>query len=188
MKTAHTSEPDTNNESPFKLLDAMQKQVILNATEPPRETADPAVWQGIRFTLGERDYVVGMDSINEVIPEPVATPLPGARDWVKGIANLKGRLITIVDLNRFLDVPVHSRHHRHTLVINNNGVCAGLLVDKAHGIMEFPKTHFDTNMPEGIETAIKPFTQGSYHKEQNYPVFSADRFINSQQFLAAAKE
>ena len=188
MKTTRASEPGMIEQSPFELLDTMQKQTILHATEPPQEKTAPATWRGIRFTLGSDDFVVNMDDINEVLPEPVATPLPGAKEWVRGVASLRGQLFTIIDLNQFLDISVQPQHTRHALVINSQDMNVGLVVDKAHGVMEFTAADFGSEIPEGTGAAVKPFTRGCYHKEKKFPVFSTSRLLNNQQFLAAAKE
>ena len=187
MKTTPAPETDNTGQTPSELLEAIQNRAIIHATEPPQPLSKPTVWQGVRFTLGPDEYVVSMDNVAEVIPEPDTTPLPGTKDWVKGIANLHGHLVSIIDLNLFLTVPRLPSHTRHTLVISNNGCRAGLLVDKVHGLVEFTTEDFATELPDNTAATIKAFTRGCYNRKQPFPVFSADRFFNNQRFLAAAE-
>lgn len=181
------SKESSTDQTPFELLEAIQNRAIIHAAEPPQPARKFSSWKGVRFTLGTEDYVVNMNNVAEVIPEPDTTPLPGTKEWIKGIANLDGRLVAIIDLNLFLEVPAHCSQTRHTLVISNSDCKVGLLVDKVHGWVEFPTRDFAKEVPDKTAATIRAFIRGCYQKEQTFPVFCANRFLDSQRFLAAAE-
>ena len=75
-------------------------------------------WSGIGFRIGEQYCVTAMDDIAEVLTEPAATRLPGVKAWVRGVANVRGRLLPLVDLTAFLGVRAGlDQRQRRVLVI-----------------------------------------------------------------------
>ncbi len=70
-----------------------------------REGAPAAAdeWVGIGFRLGAERFVTSRADVREVLPIPEqVTRVPGAKPWLRGIANLRGQLLTVVDLKSFL--------------------------------------------------------------------------------------
>jgi chemotaxis signal transduction protein len=51
------------------------------------------------FVAGARRCACALDAVREIVPMRAATRLPGAPDWVRGLVNLRGALITVVDLS-----------------------------------------------------------------------------------------
>ncbi len=68
-----------------------------------------------------------------------AAPLmPGVKPWVKGVANLRGRLLPVMDLGGFLGLELSkARKQRRVLVVEYNDLFVGLLVDEVVGMQHF---------------------------------------------------
>ena len=71
------------------------------------------------------------------------TPVPGAKDWVAGLANLRGQLLPIVDLRQFLGAG-SSRNSRtaRVLVAESDELLVGIVVDEVFGFRRFNETEF----------------------------------------------
>ena len=188
--------PASNNKAtvlkPFELLQQMQTQVVLHAQEPPEYREQTAPWVGIGFRLNQRHYVAGIEAIAEVLPVPTITPLPGAKSWAKGLSNVHGRLVPIIDLPEFLGLPAPSdRSIRRIMVVSCQQMLVGLIVDEVQGMVHFPSECFTkealTTTADSAD-AVNYFIEGCYSLEKKHPVFSIKKLVNHSDFLMAATE
>ena len=59
----------------------------------------------IVFCLGEKFFGVSSEKVSEVVQRLSITPLPNVPDWLTGIADLRGRIISVVSLQKLLNTP-----------------------------------------------------------------------------------
>ena len=74
-----------------------------NAAPLPHKEEVQAQWQGLGFLVGGTRLVSKIGDVTELLQMPKLTPLPAVKSWVKGIANIRGRLVPIVDLHDRLE-------------------------------------------------------------------------------------
>jgi twitching motility protein PilI len=103
-------------------------------------SADSAVSAGRRlaFKAGSAAWLVALPDAGEVLPVPVLTPVPLTRAWVRGLANVRGNLYTVVDLAAFAGdarTPIGPRS-RLLLVGQRHAMNAALLVDAVVGLRD----------------------------------------------------
>ncbi len=65
--------------------------------------------QLIVFRLGGEEYGLSIEQIKEVVPTPHITPVPLAPDYVLGVANIRGNVMAIINLEKKLDL----KHNNH---------------------------------------------------------------------------
>ena len=95
-------------------------------------------WSGVTFSLGGDRMVCHIDRINEILPCPQATPVPGAKPWIVGLANVRGELLTLIDLGRFLTgVRTPITNSSRVLAASLNRAPVGLLIDEVYGQRHF---------------------------------------------------
>jgi len=96
-------------------------------------------WSGVTFRLNDTRMACNIDRVQEILPlPPSSTPVPGAKPWILGLANVRGNLMTIVDLAWFL-------YGRRTQVTPRSRLLAagsqkspvGLLIDEVFGQRHF---------------------------------------------------
>jgi purine-binding chemotaxis protein CheW len=104
---------------------------------PPGEAADEAVLERMALlVVGEHRFAVGIDRIREIIPARPYTPLPGSGAHVCGLINLRGRIVTVVDLGARLRLAPASANPDHSIVIvEHRGKLAGLAVEEVARIV-----------------------------------------------------
>lgn len=61
-------------------------------------TAELQLHRFLLFGVAGRLCACDLDTVREIVPARSATRLPGAPDWVRGLINLRGSLVTVVDL------------------------------------------------------------------------------------------
>ncbi|MVV47570.1 purine-binding chemotaxis protein CheW [Pseudomonas sp. PB120] len=175
----------TESLTAFELLLQIDQRCRLLAADLPSQPTRQDSWSGIGFRLGEHWYVAPMGEVSEVLHEPRFTQLPGVKPWVKGVANLRGRLLPIMDLCGFFGHELSvARKQRRVLVVEHHDVFAGLMVDEVFGLQ-----HFAQDSLEPVDTLIDPiapFIKGRFEREQNWQVFSPFALVRSQGFMSVA--
>lgn len=173
-------------QSPFQLLAAIDQRCRLLAAGLPSQQRTVQTWSGIGFRMGERYFVAPMGEIGEVLHEPRHTLLPGVKSWIKGVANVRGRLLPVMDLCGFFGSELSPlRKQRRVLVVDHQEVFAGLTVDEVFGMQHFPVDTFSEQLPP-LEAAIEPFIHGVFQREQPWLVFSPHSLAKHQGFLDVA--
>src|SRR5687768_4645361 len=133
-------------------------------------------------------YLVAREETREVLSVPTQiTRVPGAKAWIKGLANVRGSLLPIIDLRQFLGsgTTPASRNTR-ILVVNHREVPAGLLVDEVLGFRRFAETEFSGDSPPTI-VRCERYLAGAFRRAQEqWPVLSLRLLVENPGFLDAA--
>ncbi|HEU4885905.1 MAG TPA: chemotaxis protein CheW [Longimicrobium sp.] len=106
--------------------------------EPLGETPDEVVLERMALlVVGEHRFAVSIDRIREIIPARPYTPLPGSGPHVCGLINLRGRIVTVIDLGARLKLAPASANPEHSIVIvEHRGRLAGLAVEEVSRIVD----------------------------------------------------
>jgi len=120
--------------TPFEILARYERLSLAHASDTPEKLEAPGLWRGIGYRVGSRLFVSGIDEISELLAVPVLTPVPGTQPWLLGVANVRGNLVPVIDLGRFLfgERTLHSERSRLLVVRQGQGSVA-LLVDEVFG-------------------------------------------------------
>lgn len=106
----------------------------------------------------------------------------GVKPWVKGVANLRGRLLPVMDLGGFLGLELsRARKQRRVLVVEFNDLFVGLLVDEVVGMQHFP---LDAWVASTASSA--PFIQGQFDGDPLWQVFSPFALAQAPGFMDVA--
>lgn len=172
--------------TPYQRLLELDRRSRRQSAGLPAQQEVAQTWSGIGFRMGSRVFVSPMGEINEVLHEPRQTPLPGVKSWVRGVANVRGRLLPIMDLCGFLGGEVTAlRKQRRVLVIEHGDVFAGLIVDEVFGMQHFSVDAFSEQAPM-LEAAIQPFIYGVFQRERPWLVFSPHALAEGKAFQDVA--
>ena len=89
------------------------------------------------FKLGYEDYGISVEHVQTVIDRAVRTPVPNVPRFVKGVINLRGTLIPIVDLKEMFQMPDARADAQDMMVILDfEEMKVGILVDKVNEVLE----------------------------------------------------
>jgi twitching motility protein PilI len=175
-------------QTPYQWLQDLERRAKQKSKGLPRPEKIQQIWRGIAYRLGETLLVSTINEIREVLyyPSPLAK-VPGAKTWVKGLANVRGLLLPVMDLQACLEgTPITIDRPTRVLIINQAGITAGLVVDEVLGIKHFPEQLRD------LETPCQPvwvtaFARGLFSYEgSTWTVFDMRALAESDIFLKAA--
>ncbi len=161
-----------------------------NAKGLPAQVDIKPHWSGVGFSLFGHNYVAPMGEVAEMLEMPHFTQLPGVTEWVKGVANVRGRLLPLTDLAAFLDGALTSPwRQQRVLVVDVDDAYSGLVVDAVYGMQHFPMDNYSQTVEGGaVNEEIVPFLQGTFSSDSGdrWTVFSPWGLVRSEKFFQAA--
>ncbi|MDY0249827.1 MAG: chemotaxis protein CheW [Pseudomonas sp.] len=174
----------TDRQTPYELLLGIDALCRGQADGLPAQQEVAQTWSGIGFLIGGQHFVAPMGEVAEVLHEPRYTLLPSVKSWVRGVANVRGRLLPVMDLCGFLGVELSSaKKLRRLLIVEHRDVFAGLTVDAVFGMQHFAVDSFSEALPE-VNSAIIPFVHGVFVRDQqSWLVFSPHALAQDNKFL-----
>ena len=173
---------------PFELLKELERRSRSVTAANAPEAAAGQEWVGVAFRMGGETFLVAREETREVLGYPaVVTRIPGAKNWVKGLANIRGQLLPMLDLRQFLGSGSTTPGRNTRIVVaNHREIPAGLIVDEVLGFRRFADPEFN---PEPPPTVIRcdSYLAGAFRRGgEVWPVLSLKSLIESQSFLQAA--
>lgn len=169
------------------LLKDIGRRSKAHAQSLPKQVEFLNYWEGILFSIGGDRFVAPLNEIVEILNYPTTvTTVPGTRSWIRGIANIRGNLLPIIDLQAFLGGgPTVPGRRSRVLVVQHREVFTGLLVGDMVGMRHFnegEKTECKT-----LEVPLANYVTGAFeHEGEIRPVFSLHALAASPEFLSAA--
>jgi len=188
---------DQNSKSfrdrPYELLAELERRgrSVPAPGQPQGETASgesPPEWVGVALRLAGDMVLVAREETREILPVPgTTTRVPGAKQWIKGLANVRGQLLTIIDLRQFLDggeTPM-TRNTR-VVVVNHREIPAGLIFDEVLGFRRFADEEFALEAPPA-QAHCEPYLAGCFRRgDEQWPVLSLRKVLESPAFADAS--
>ena len=171
----------------FDFLKLVEQRSIENAGASTREEDLSRFWTGVGFRCGEHDYLVDLQEVAEILSIPPYTHVPGAKPWVKGLANIRGTLVPIMDLHGFLgtSAPAALRRQR-LLVVNHDGIHCGVIVDEILGMNHFENEDWVETV-EIEDPVMEPFLNGGFYaNDKLWNVFSLFKLAETPSFQQVA--
>jgi len=164
-------------------LSGLHADLTSEPVEPLR-TPDVAVATAhVVFRLGSRTMAIPLAAVSEIARPPKVTRLPHVPAWVLGIANLRGDIVSMLDLEGFLSGKAgKSSHEQRMLALRPAGdeVRTAVLVDGVDGIQAFEDARI-SRVTRGYDAAVAPYARGLYQMEDDLVVvLDADRLLQSK--------
>lgn len=171
----------------FQTLLEIAEQGRKNAQGLPQQQQAEDVWGGIGFGFGGRNFVATLGEIEETMIVPSFTHIPRVRDWVLGLANVRGQLVPLLDLGRFLGRRSSLDSPRaRMLLVETDELMTGLVVDMVAGMQRLPEKHFTRQVHQVPET-IFPFLRGTYSRDgEDWIVLSLRSWLQDDSFREVA--
>lgn len=144
-------QPQLSQEAEQALLEARARRLALR---PEQEPERQNFVDCLEFQLSGERYGIGMSYISETLPLADFTPLFCTPPFVLGITNLRGRMVSIVDLRRFFELPQTGLSDLNRVIVVGDGSMEfGVLADAVTGMRRLPPG--DLHPPPDTFTGIR---------------------------------
>lgn len=140
-----TSHPALSPDAATQILRARARAL---ARPPDRAPAADTLIEALEFRLAQERYAVETRFVTEVHPLTDLTPLPSTPSFVRGIVNVRGRVLPVLDLKKFFNLPDPGLTDLHCLLLVRGGDLEfGLLADVIVGVRSIPKASLQRTLP-----------------------------------------
>jgi purine-binding chemotaxis protein CheW len=124
------------------------------------KAADPVAHELIAFRVGAQEFCVNIMAVCEIRGWTEATLLPQAPKYVRGVINLRGAVLPIVDFAMRIGLPSTEPTARHVVIVTQiNHQQVGLLVDAVSDILTISDESIQPT-PDIASELVKEFVQG----------------------------
>lgn len=118
------------------------------AREPENGEAAGESIEILEFRLAYEDYGIETSCVREVYPLKDFTPVPGTPPFVLGIVNVRGRILSVVDLKTFFELPAQGLSDLNKVIVVDDGnVEFGILADAIAGVHPLSKAAIQPPLP-----------------------------------------
>jgi twitching motility protein PilI len=172
---------------PYALLKEIESRSRVKALGLPQQVEMQRTWTGIGFRMGDLLLVAPLEEVSEILIFPSMTHVPQAKPWIRGVANVRGQLMPIVDLHGYIEGELTDISRRsRVLVVHHDNLIVGLLVDEALGLRHF----FEEDRVGGL-SSLPPLYQdyvvGGYKQgNTQWAVFSVRNLVAAKKFMDIA--
>lgn len=137
----------------------------VNEVEIRKDQVNDEVLQWVTFQLEEETYGINVMQVREVLRYTEIAPVPGAPDYVLGIINLRGNVVTVIDTrSRFGLMQGEITDNTRIIVIESERQVIGILVDSVAEVVYLRSSEIDTTPSVGTEESAK-FIQGVSNRD-----------------------
>lgn len=171
----------------MRLLADIEQSSRKHALNLPDKASFDAMWDGLAYTVGGVSVVTAMSELSEMLPYPEQiTQVPGAKPWMLGLANVRGNLMPVIDLQVYLGIkPVVPSKAARMLVVRMRGLAAGLLVPAVAGMRHFKEKQRMENAR--MNGALGAYVFDAFSIDSDiWPVFSLSALTADPEFRIAA--
>ena len=138
-------------------LDAENAQRILRerakalAQQPEQQASQDSLLKVVAFTLSGETYCFETSLIGEIFNLKELTPVPCTPAFVAGVVNLRGEIVTVVDMTKFLGLPSRGIVDMHQIItlrdVADAAMRVGVLADALIGDRTIPFDEMQTSLP-----------------------------------------
>lgn len=148
--------PGPGHRAPPATAPRMEDHLAGRAAPAPGEAADEVV----AFSVSGQDFCIDIMTVREIRGWTETTILPHAQSFVKGVINLRGTVVPVIDLSDRLGLGPVSPGARHVIIITQIGPrIVGLLAEMVTDILALPRSAIQP-VPDVAAEAARAFISG----------------------------
>jgi purine-binding chemotaxis protein CheW len=140
----------------------------------------------VGFQVGRETYGVPITSLHEIVRVPEITTVPDAPSFMEGVINLRGKIVSVMDLRKRLgEKKVTSTKRNRILVVEHRGRLCGLIVDNASEVLKIPASDVEPSPAALHEGGLNCVTGLGKYKGRLIVLLDMNRLLD---FGTASKE
>lgn len=181
---------ENNSSSLDQLIFTIDNEIGLSPTEiltqelfqPSEDEMASLLERYVVFVLGDTRFAVKIENVIAIVSYPNITTTPNVPPWIRGVANLRGNIVSVVDLGIYQGIKeVNQKDSSRMLVIrvSDDSLITGLLVDQVNQILSISKELIETPTAS-VEGKILPYVHGVFELADDIiVVLDLEKFLRS---------
>ena len=147
----------------------------------PTKSGEPA---RLAVRLGDAGYLLDLGTTGEIVALPDITPVPWTKPWFRGLANVRGRLLGVIDLMQLSGRPAMTPEQSLQLVVVGEAlkVNAAIVVTRAFGLRNLK----DLEPLGDVSDPLRPWERERFRENDGTTLIELDlrRLVATEQFSA----
>jgi len=128
-------EPRKNGAGADPVREILRRRARELAKAPDAEMGGTRLMEILEFSLGPERYAFETSFVREVFPLTEITPLPGVPPYILGVVNVRGRILSVMDIRRLLDFAnVGLTNLNKAIILHNGDMELAVLADEVAGV------------------------------------------------------
>ena len=116
--------------------------------------------QIVRFTVSRESFGVDIGMVQEIVTVPEITRVPDTPDFIEGIINLRGKIVSVIDLRKKLKLDGAVRDKKNRILVTElDGRIVGLIVDEVSEVLRLNPANVE-NPPDMVNSAGAEYITG----------------------------
>ncbi len=130
------------------------RSTMANDLQQSNETNANELSQLVVFSLGSEEFGVDIMKVQEIIRLPDITRIPRSPEHIKGVINLRGKIIVVMDLDKRFGLPSNGLTEESRIIVTDiEGTVVGMVVDSVSEVIRLQTANIDA-APEIITQSI----------------------------------
>jgi purine-binding chemotaxis protein CheW len=114
----------------------------------------------VGFRVGTETFGVPITCVHEIVRVPDITSVPDSPEFVEGVINLRGKIVSVVDLRkRFGETKIDPGKKNRVIVVESDGKLVGLIVDSASEVLRIPNADIEPP-PSALQSSESSYVTG----------------------------
>lgn len=114
----------------------------------------------VGFRVGTETFGVPITCVHEIVRVPEITNVPDSPEFVEGVINLRGKIVSVVDLRkRFGETQIDPHKKNRVIVVESDNKLVGLIVDAASEVLRIPQADIEPP-PSVLQNAESSYVTG----------------------------
>ena len=114
----------------------------------------------VGFRVGTETFGVPITCVHEIVRVPDITSVPDSPEFVEGVINLRGKIVSVVDLRkRFGETKIDPGKKNRVIVVESDGKLVGLIVDSASEVLRIPNVDIEPP-PSALQSSDSSYVTG----------------------------
>ena len=136
----------------------------------------------ITFNLNNENYGIEVSQVREILRINQNFPVPGAPDYVLGITNIRGNVVTIVDARMRFNLPiVEYTDCARMIVIESYGETVAIVVDSVADVIDVPESSIDVNLKVNLSGDSRYISGVVTNADGLIIILNVEKFITEEQ-------
>ncbi len=175
---------DLRELDPITLLQQMERAVLAREKAQSQAGAGEAQdqWYGIGYMINNKRFVSPLKHVREVLLHSHVVDVPETRSWLRGLANSRGNLITVVDIAEFLQWPLPENSDTgRWMLINDTRLNCAIAVQEVIGLKLFRDSQIHACEKHTSDLKpVAPFLTSRVFKEDSNDWYELDLMMLSK--------
>lgn len=160
---------------------------INDSIKPARARQVDSSERYLAFQLGTEQYAIPLLQVKEVIQMSDPTPIPQTPIYFKGVINLRGQVISVLDLRLKLNLAQIVNGPKTAIIILdlNQDISIGLVVDRINSVLAFPTENISV-APDNLSGKVQ-YLKGLAHRDNKMILILDVHTVISNQDINVAR-